>query len=133
LNEAAAVLSQVGTEIKFILRRNSQGDSRDILYRPVLVQARFAISKKMGNITGGDPLFESIEDNVLVESVSDALSCIKVLNPDEAEKLLRYAMRCSQTRWPQGHEIIQEIFNATADHQPLLRLSDLSNQGQLKN
>jgi hypothetical protein len=52
LNEAAAVLSQVGTEIKFILGRNSQGDSSDILYIPHLVQASFAISKKMGKITG---------------------------------------------------------------------------------
>jgi hypothetical protein len=52
LNEAAAVLSQVSTEIKFILRRNSQGDSSDIEYTPHLVQASLAIYKKMGNMTG---------------------------------------------------------------------------------
>jgi len=95
LNEAAAVLSQVDSEIKFNFRRNSQDDSSDTQYTPHLVQASLAISKKLDTNTGGDPLFESLADNALVESVSDALSCMKVLNPDEAEKLLRCAMRCS--------------------------------------
>ena len=95
LNEAAAVLSQVDSEIKFNFRRNSQDDSSDTQYTPHLVQASLAISKKLDTNTGGDPLFESLADNALVESVSDALSCMKVLNPDGAEKLLRCAMRCS--------------------------------------